>query len=166
MAEADSLFQQLYRCLAEQEEIIDRLITAGEDQLQALRENNVGRLCEITGEQEAWAAQAMKAEERRLLIQGSLESELNLQKGAAMRELLPHAPAGMKASLEEVYKSLRRKVNDLKEINSLCSAVVKKALLVNNRLVQILRAGVPVSYGQKGEVKDQLQQRTFLNESV
>ncbi len=166
MADTDRLFQQLHRYLGEQEEIIDRLVAAGEDQLRALRDNNLDRLGAITGQQEAWTAQVKKIEERRLTFQGALESELNLQQGATFNEILKHAPVEVKASLEQSCGLLRRKMADLREINDLCSAVIKKALLVNNRIIQILNAGGPGNYGQKGELKNQLQYRPVLNESV
>ncbi|KUK82209.1 MAG: Uncharacterized protein XD97_0480 [Pelotomaculum thermopropionicum] len=166
MADTDCLFQQLYRYLAEQEEIIDRLAAAGEDQLQALRDSNLDRLYEITGQQEAWTVQVEKIEEYRLTVQGTLENGLNLQQGATFKEIIKYAPVEVKASLEQSYGSLRRKMADLRELNSLCAAVIKKALLVNNRIIQILNAGGPGNYGQKGELKNQLPYRPVLNENV
>jgi flagellar biosynthesis/type III secretory pathway chaperone len=166
MTATDRLFQQLQRHLREQEEVIDRLVAAGEDQLQALRDNNLDRLYEITGQQEALSVQIRKNEEGRLAVQGMLENGLQLPPGTTFKELIAHAPVVMKTPLEQLYGSLRRKMADLKEVNYLCAVLIKKALLVNNRIVQILNAGGADNYGQKGELKKQLPHRPVLNESV
>jgi len=166
MADAAGLFDRLYQCLVEQEKIIDRLITIGEDQLEAFKENDLIRFNKITAEQKVFAAQMEKAEEERLLIQVYLESRLNVEKGATLSQLLPYAPEPVKASLKEVLVVLRHKMQNLKEINSLSSAMIKRILMVNSRLIQIINASVPKTYGLKGEIQGKLHFASVLNENI
>jgi len=166
MVDAAGLFDRLYHSLMDQVKIIDLLMAAAGARFEALKENDLGRLNKITGGQEALAAQLEKAESERLRIQESLENTLNVAKGSTLSGLLAHAPEPVKTALGNARAALRQKTRDLKEINARGSALIEKMMLVNNRLIKIVNAGIPKTYGFKGEVRDNLHYAPVLNESV
>ena len=166
MSETPQTFDKLYRCLREQTEIIDRLLDLGGDQFRAVRGNDLAGLVKIVGEQETLAARLAKAEEERLLLLASLESLPGVEKGTTAAALLSHAPQTLQSSLEEAFREMRNKVRKLKEINSLNAAVIKKILRLNSRLLQIMSAGAPKTYGLKGEIREEPNFASVLNKSV
>jgi flagellar biosynthesis/type III secretory pathway chaperone len=171
MSNTAGLFEKLYSCLKSQEEIIDRLIAAGEEQLRALKENSLDDLDKTVREQESCIAEMEKTEQQRLLLQTSLEKELNMDKGVTLSRLLPFAPETVRTSLQQSLELLRKKMASLGEINALNAAVIKKALLVNSRLIEILQSGFSTTYtttyGIKGEIDGKKSQlMSALNKSV
>lgn len=168
MDDVTGLFDQLCGCLKTQEEIIDRLIAAGEAQLKAVKENNIIDVNETVKEQEACAAVMEETEQQRLLLQSSLEEVLKVEKGLSLSKLLPFAPESARPPLQQLLEILKKKMASLEEINTLNAALIKKALLVNGRLIQILHSGPSTTYGVKGEIesKSQSQPRSVLNESI
>jgi len=62
------LHDHLYKCLKDQEELLDRLIEAGEAQFNALKGNNLKGLQETVQEQEFLAAEMEKMEKQRLSL--------------------------------------------------------------------------------------------------
>ncbi|NPV72569.1 MAG: flagellar protein FlgN [Pelotomaculum sp.] len=164
---AGSLFEELYRCLLAQGEVLGRCLAAGEAQIEALKENDLARVRSITAEQEAFAAQLKKLEEERLSIQHALEGSLNIKSGASLNDLLPYAPAELRPSLQKACADLRHKIENLKEINSFCALLVRKILKINEKLIQILSSGAAGRcYGEKGELHGGLQLNPVLNKSV
>lgn len=166
MDDAAGLFEQLYDCLKSQEEIIDRLIASGETQLKALRNNYLDELNNTIQEQESYVSEMEKAEKQRLLLQESLKKALTIDDGVTMSKLLPFAPGPVRTSLEQLHTVLQEKVIKLGEINSFNSSLIKKALLVNSRLIQILNSGMSATYGLKGEIENNRQRVSVLNRSV
>ncbi|OPY58796.1 MAG: FlgN protein [Pelotomaculum sp. PtaU1.Bin035] len=169
MSNTAGLFEKLYNCLKSQEEIIDRLITAGEEQLRALKENNLDDLNKAMREQESCAAEMERTEQQRLLLQASLEEALKIDKCVTLSKLLPFAPEAIRISLQQLLKDLPKKLASLGEINALNAALIKKALLVNGRLIRILyflHSGLSTTYGIKGEIENKSQPRSVLNKSV
>lgn len=160
------LFDQLYDCLKTHEGIIDRLITAGEAQLRALKENNLNGLNETFKEQESYAVDMNRTEQQRFSLQVSLEKALKIDKGVTLSKLFPYAPETVRISLQQLLEGLQIKMASLVEINALNTALIKKALLVNGRLIQILHAGISTTYGTKGEIESKSQPRSVLNKSV
>ena len=166
MNDVAGLFNQLYDCLKSQEEIIDRLIESGKAQLMAVKKNSLNELNITIKEQESFASEMEKAEQQRLLLQKSLEKALNIDKGVTLSKLLPYASVQVRASLKQFLEVLQKKAASLDEINALNATLIKKALLVNGRLIQILHSGRSTTYGIKGEIESKSQLMSALNKSV
>jgi len=89
-----------------------------------------------------------------------------MDRGAALSKLLLFAAEPVKTSLEQACIALKKKMADLAEINTFNAVLIKKAMLVNSSLLQILNAGVSATYGGKGEIKGKAQPRFVLNRRV
>ncbi len=166
MVDVIVLFERLQGCLKNQLDLLDPMITVGEAKSRALRNNRVDDLNEAVKEQESYALEMEMAEQERLLIQESLEKALNIDRDSTLTRLLPFAAEPVRSSLQKLLISLQKKIKTLKDINSLNSILIKKARLVNNRLMQILSSGVPPTYGQKGEIENGLKHISVVNKEA
>ena len=166
MDDTESLFNQLQECLKAQEEIVDRLIAAGETQFEALRKNNLGELNKATREMEACSAAMERAEQQRLLVQHSLEEALKVAKGMTLSKLLPFAGESIRDPLQQQYFAMKEKVTNLSEINMFNTILINKAQMVNGSLFKFFYAGSSTSYGVKGVIENKLNPISLLNRSI
>ncbi|HOV79654.1 MAG TPA: flagellar export chaperone FlgN [Bacillota bacterium] len=167
MAGTESLFRQLVDCLNEQEEILERLIASGKRQFKALRINDLEGLNKTVGEQQSDGLKMEEAERRRLAVQALLEEELFIGRGAStLKGLVLFAPDSLKTALQIKLGVLNNKLNELKEINSLNSRLIKNILLLNERLLKLLAPEGAATYDPKGGLEGKAKKLSVLNKSV
>lgn len=166
MGDTESMFNQLIGYLKIQEEIIGRFITTGEEQLEALRNNNLEELDKTVCDQRSHGIKMEKIEQRRLLLQASLEKVLCLEKGATLSMLIPFAPDSLQSCLKDLLSNLNKKIGELKEINSLNSSLIKNTLLLNDKLINIFNPDKSITYDPNGGIESRTKKVSVLNRSI
>lgn len=167
MKTREQLFSKLHRLMKEQEEIIDRLISAGEEQAECLRKNDIKKLQQIVQRQNILSAGLKALEKKRVQVQGALEKELDLPAGSALRELAARAGDPKRGQLEKLGLSLKEKINNLQQINELNRILTSRALQFTNFMLNIICAQAPnAGYTRNGSIKPGRENKSRINKSV
>lgn len=167
MKTKEQLFSELHRLLEEQENIIDRLISAGEEQSECLRKNDNRRLQEIVRRQGNLSAALSALEEKRVQVQKALEKQLDLPGGSTLRDLVLYAGSEIRGRLEQAGSSLREKTRRLQEINQLNRDLTGRALQFTNFMLNIICAQAPnAGYTRNGSIKPGHENKSRINKFI
>lgn len=160
-------FLKLHRLLLEQEKVIDRLISAGEEQTGCLRQNDVRGLQQVLQQQNTLTAGLAKLEKQRLQVQKILEQETGLSGGSTLRDFAFFAGGELQARLEETRSSLREKTRRLLEINDLNRTLTRQGLQFANLMLNLLKPQTPGTvYSPDGRRREKERQQGMINKTV
>jgi len=160
-------FAKLHQLLVQQNHIIDRLISAGEEQAQYLRKNDAKGLQQVLQQQSALSARLEALEKDRMQIQRALEKGLNLPGGSTLRDLAVYTDETSRRQLNDLGSSLREKAFYLQEINALNRALTNQALRFTSFMLNLLQPQTrETGYTRDGSIKKNPSSKFRLDKSV
>lgn len=161
------LFVKLYQLLREQEKIIDRLISCGEEQAACLRENKLQAMQEVVQQQNLLSRRLDELEKTRLDVQQKLELETSLPAAGTLLEMARHAGDEWQPQFQDIHSSLRQKIQQLQEINSLNHILAKQGLQFASVMLNVFRApAANVLYSAEGRRDSGIKKNTTFNKTV
>jgi len=161
----EPLFFELDQILKQQRETVRQLLGQSEAQNQALRKNNVELLNNAVQQLTKLSGLMAEQDNKRQEILDKLAHILNLKQGFSISDLLPEAPASLKTELQKVHTEIKNDLQQLKELTTLNSLLTRRALMVNQSLLNIFRGGGQ-TYQPGAKLKQDKQSLGVLNKIV
>ncbi|HHX51305.1 MAG TPA: flagellar protein FlgN [Clostridia bacterium] len=153
----------LEEILIEQNRLVEELLRWGQEELEALTNDDFGRLMEITRKQQFFGEELKDLEEKRLATQKSFQDVLGLEPGASLEELIEHQP-DLPESFKKLADLLRKNFRELQELNELNSLLIKQSLAYVQKVMNALGAGQSV-YQPDGTLEAKAR-KTVIDKSV
>ncbi|MTI84044.1 MAG: flagellar protein FlgN [Firmicutes bacterium] len=159
-------FAKLYKLLQRQEQVIERLIAAAEEQTQYLRRNDTKNLQTITEKQEVLSNTLKNLENDRLQVQQALEKDLGLPGESSLEHLTLYAGQKDALDLNNIKSSLQKNTEHLKEVNILNQALTDQALQFTNFMLGLLQPQQQTGYTKQGNLNKTPTNKSRLNKSI
>jgi len=164
--EIQQQFTKLYQLLQRQEQVIEQLIVAAEEQSQYLRSNDTKNLQPVTEKQEVLSNTLSTLEKDRLQVQQTLENELGLPGESSLEHLTIYAEQKTALDLNSIKSSMQNNTERLKEINSLNQALADQALQFTNFMLKLLQPQPGTGYTKEGNINKTPTNKSRLNKSI
>ncbi|KJS76645.1 MAG: hypothetical protein JL56_05105 [Desulfotomaculum sp. BICA1-6] len=163
----EPLFIELTRILTEQGQIIKEQLKASQAQNLALRRLDTESLEAAVTRLDRLTEQMSEQDRLREQVQRKLESALNLRQDATVIEMLPKAPLEIIFKLKGLTRVIRKDMRQLDELNGINNLLTKRALQVNEGLLELLKSGGrKQTYQNSGELKQNDRPNAVLNKTV
>lgn len=149
----EPLFFELAEILAAQGALVQEQIKAAEDQNLALRRVDIPSLQAAVRQLDELNGQMATLDKRREQVQQSLEQALGLEPGAALAGMLFAAPVALRDRLAELRRELKQDLDQLRRLNEINGLLTRRAMQVNETLLQIIASGGGETYQHSGALK-------------
>ncbi len=154
----EPLFFELAQILKQQRETVKQLLIQSEAQNQALRKNDVELLNNAVQQLNKLSGLMAEQDNRRQEIVDKLAYN-------SIKDLLPVAPVSLKTELQKVHIEIKNDLQQLQELTTLNSLLTRRALMVNQSLLNIFRGGGQ-TYQPGAKLKQDKQPLGVLNKIV
>lgn len=148
------LFEELYSCLVEQEEVVGKLIECGNKQAEALRLNDLGEINRAVRDQVYWTERLGAVGKKQLEIREGIEYSLKLPPGTYLSNIIAAAPDEMKNKLIEIVNILSDRMQELKDVTEANRILTSQGLRLYTRLLKVINPEKNKTYGKTGEIAD------------
>jgi flagellar biosynthesis/type III secretory pathway chaperone len=149
----EPLFFELAEILAAQGKLVKEQIKASGAQNRALRQVDIQSLQAAVQKLTGLAGQMAVLDKQRVQVQSKLEQALGLEPGATLSDILPGAPAALRDKLKELQLELKQDFEQLKSLNEINGLLTRRAMQVNETLLQIIASGGGETYQHSGALK-------------
>lgn len=146
------MFASLTRLLDRQNQLVSQLVSLAEEELLALRGNNLEDLQAITSAQAQASRELSKLEDERMQVQEELARLFNLgDNRATLLDVLPYAPEEAHAQLQSLTASLSQNFSRIKELNRLNKLLIQHCLSYVRYMRSAFWPQQDVTYDASGE---------------
>ncbi|MDF9409133.1 flagellar protein FlgN [Pelotomaculum isophthalicicum JI] len=156
----------LVDCLTREDGLMAGLYSVCEEQMAALRDNDVGAIEEAVKRVNSLIADMTAAEEERQRIQAALDTELGLSPGSRLADVLPYASGEIREKLDILLKGMRSKADLLREVNKINAIMTRRALTLNRIMLNAINQGEGLTYGVDGGVGQGSFKKLLVNKTV
>ncbi len=150
--------------LKKQKNTIEKLLELSEDQLQALKADDIEKLSEITAMQEENGRKlALLEKKRRDII--TVYSKKTGENIKTLNKLFKYIDDKDKTAVQKLADEIKEKHEILKQNNELNRILLKQGIAYTNKILSCFSKNENKVYGKKGEVENKNIARS-LNKSV
>lgn len=141
----------LQAVLEQQNLLVLDLLRLGEEELEALKTDNLPALQEVIVKQQSLSESLAKLEQERLELQAYLVKEAQLPEAFTLKDL---AESGIPGSQEIVSlgKTLADNYEKLRELNETNNLLIRQSLSLINKMLSIFAPQNGTTYGRTGQV--------------
>ncbi|MGI6552549.1 MAG: flagellar protein FlgN [Clostridia bacterium] len=154
----------LEEILMEQNRLVEELLRWGQEELEALTNDDFGRLLEITQKQQFCGEKLKALEQKRLASLEKLQNILGLEPKASLEELIKQQP-DLPESFTKLAEILRKNFRELQELNELNSLLIKQSLAYVQKVMNALGGGQAV-YQPDGSLEAKTTIKAVIDKSV
>lgn len=161
----DKSLATLGMLLEKQNNLVLELLRLGEEELLALKADNLDELQEITGKQQVLSERLAVLEKERIALQTELADRLKLTGQLTLKELMDAELPGSEqvAIMGNILKENFLKLKELNETNNL---LIRQSLAYINKMLSAMMTKSQATYGQNGQVTTSAQPSLKLDKSV
>lgn len=141
----------LGKILDKQNSLIEELRELANEQLQALKQDDINKIINITSHQEYIGRQMAVLEQQRQTIVG----KFSLEHGVEIKhfsDLLPHTGREDYAKVQKIRDKIVNECQKLKKENELNSLLLKQGLKYADKILKILNGANSTVYGKSGDM--------------
>lgn len=146
----EHLFKTLITLLSRQNQLTQSLIQVGQEETEALKQNNLDMLTRLTRQRAELSHSLLEAERERVGVVTEIASALDLSGEITVSRILEHSPSA--GELQTVAQSLRENCRYLQEINETNKLLIRQSLGYVNKLLQYLAPEDQLVYNSSGQV--------------
>jgi len=141
----------LQSILERQNHLVLELIRLGQEELEALKTDNLAALQAVIKEQQPLGEALAKLEQERLDLQACLAKEHNLSPGFTLKDLAEHQVPGSEdvILLGQTLADNYLKLKDLNETNNL---LIRQSLSLINKMLSVFAPQNSTTYSRNGHV--------------
>lgn len=141
----------LEKILNKQSNLLEELRGLASEQLQALKQDDLNTIINITSRQEYIGRQLGILEKQRQIIINSLSLEQGIDI-EHFSDLRPHTSRDNFAKLQKVRDKIVSECQKLKKENELNSLLIKQGLKYTEKILKILNGSNSTMYGKSGDM--------------
>lgn len=141
----------LQAILEKQNYLLLELLNLGEEELEALKTDNLTSLQAITTKQQSLSETLAKLEQERLVLQAYLAKENQLSEGFTLKDLVKLDLPGSQ-EIELIGKTLADNFLKLKDLNETNNLLIRQSLGLINKVLGALAPKQGTTYGQTGRM--------------
>ena len=142
--------EALIDCLAREDEMLSFLLTACEDQTEALKSNNYKAVETAVSKVNNLLNGISAMEEERMRHQEILDAELGLEPGVALKDLLPYVGAENWERVNGLSEEMSAKAERLRSVNKLNGVMTRQVLDYSTVMMELLNPRRNLTYGATG----------------
>ncbi|OPX88926.1 MAG: FlgN protein [Pelotomaculum sp. PtaB.Bin104] len=161
-----SSLDSLVDCLTREDGLMAGLYSACEEQMAALRDNDVEAIEAAVKRVNNLIADINAVEEERLRIQAALDTELGLSPGSRLADVLSHASGETREKLDMLLKKMRSKADLLSEVNKINAIMTRRALTLNRLILRAFNPVGELTYQGNGVVEQGASIKSLVNKTV
>lgn len=161
-----STLDLLVDCLTREDGLMTGLYSACEEQMAALRDNDVNAIETAVKRINILVADMTAAEEERRRIQTALDNELGLAPGSTLADVLPYADGETRQKLDTLLKGMRSKTDLLREVNKINAIMTRRALTLNRLILNAVNPEEGLTYGVDGGVGQGNFRKLLVNKTI
>jgi len=161
-----SFLDLLIDCLVREDGIMAGLYSACEEQMAALRDNDVEAIEKAVKRVNNLVTGLTAAEEERRQIQAALDIELGLSAGSTLADVLRHTSGKTKETLTTLLKKMRSKADLLREVNKINAIMTRRALTLNRLMLSAINPEEGLTYKVDGGVGQGSYKKMLVNKTV
>lgn len=151
--------------LHELNSLVKKLLALAEDELEALKTNDLKKLQEVVSQQQFYSDELFELEKKRMVLQGQLAQEYGLEPNLSLKELLA-SQLLERENLEEVGSELLDNFAKLKEANELNNMLIRQSLAYINKVLKAVLPQGQATYSPRGEINTTEALNVKLDKSV
>ncbi|HHU31889.1 MAG: flagellar protein FlgN [Zhaonellaceae bacterium] len=145
-------------CIASLQSILERqnhlvleLLRLGEEELEALKTDDLQALQEVIKDQQSLGESLAKLEQERLELQDYLAQKYNMPKGFTLKELAESQVPGSQ-EIMPLGQTLADNYSKLQELNETNNLLIRQSLSLINKMLSVFSQQSGATYGPSGQV--------------
>lgn len=146
----DSLFSDLIRVLGREREVLIEMLDAARKHNNALRQNEIEVLKDVTVNGERLNGRLKTEDHRREEVHLSLVTALDLPCETPLSGLLPYAPGQHRESLSRITSELKEIAREVARLVELNGILTRRAMQFNEQILRLVKPGYSETYQSYG----------------